>query len=171
MNRPSFRVLRLAAAVLLGAGCSAGATDLKAPIPEDLANPTNLHYSGLTRQELVDIASVALDELGLTAIQADRSRGYVETAFTDVADFNYLRQAASNYPPRERLIQIQLSIRQIAPENGAVEVVAYYRPFRPLEDRPIPRDHPGYAVLNAVIRKLQAGIVEAAGTVTRRAEG
>ena len=170
MIHPDIRALPLATAVVL-AGCGAGATDLKAPIPEDLANPTTLDYSGLTRQELVDIASVALDELGLTAVQADRSGGYVETAFTDVADFNYLRQRAINYPPEQRLMQIQISIREIATENGGVEIGAYYRPFRPHFDRPIPDEHPGYAVLNAVVRKVQGGIIEAGGTVTRRGEG
>lgn len=169
MSRPSSGALSLAVAVSLSAGCTGGMTDLKAPVPEDLSNPTTLDYSGLTRHEIIDIAAVAVTDLGLRVIQADRARGYLETAFTDVANFSYLQQRASSYPARERLVQLQFSIEESGPETGAVDVVAYHRPFSS-RDRPLPRDHPGYAVLNAIVMKMERGIRAAGGSVMRQRE-
>lgn len=162
--------LSLLAGVLVSTGCAFTASDLKAPILEGLSNPDTIDYSGLTHQEFVDIAVGAVIDLGLETTRVDRSGGYVETAFTDFADFAFLNQRAGRYPARERFLQVQFQVRDAGPESGTVEMLASYQPFRPGESRAIPEDHPGFAILSALVRKVERGIIQAGGSMTRRSE-
>ena len=165
MIRRAVGSLLTSAAVVWIASCGAGGSGLTAPIPENATNPVGIKYSGATKARMVDIVTKAVSDLGLTTIQADKNRGFVETAFVDVGDFSVLSTQAEGYAPQERLVYFEFQI--LTPDRGpnTLQAAGYYRPFRPLQNVLLTKSHPGFQVLYALEQNIKRGMTQANVTI------
>lgn len=165
MNGNLLTYLAAALALALSSCGGQGGSYLNAPIPEEFPNPARIEYSGLTKDQIVDIVAAAVNDQGLTSRMADKKRGYVETMFVDLSDFNLLRSDADAYPTAERLVYFKLQVNDAAQGASNIEAGVYYRPFRPFQDEVLPKGHPGLRLFNALQIAIERGIVAAGGTV------
>ncbi len=162
--------LLLAAAPALAA-CVGSSVPRYFPVPEDAQNPIRLEFRGATAADLVPLIAQVCSDAALPTRQVDRRRGYVETRWVDIAQFEQMR--VTDLPLEERQVMYAFEVDQSDPAARTVEIAAIYQPLRPAGtsptrdsrfDRPVPTQHPGYQLaleLEFRLRRAmtQAGIV------------
>lgn len=152
----------IAVAVCLLTACGGARGYSHVPVPEDAENPTVIEFSGGTPADVVPVIAEVLSEIPIQAAQVDRSRGYVETRWFDIAQYDPVR--ASGYPLRERQVLYEFQVSDAEGRRRRVELTAYYQPTRPTGtspsrdsryDRLVPTDHPAYQLALRLANRLR----------------
>lgn len=150
------RHLLAGAVLLLIAGCvkSSGPRQLKPQVQEELnASPAVVFQAALK----------AVSDQGLPLREAEPSTMVIQTNYVDVASYDPL--AASQYPAAERQVRFKVMVAPNPSGSGSVmAIIGVYAPFRTgystseRNEREIPRDHPGMAIIRRIQSDAQAAV-------------
>jgi hypothetical protein len=144
-------------------------------VPEDAPNPIRIEFEGASVDEIVALAAKVCSDVAITTRQVDPRRGYVETAWVDIAA--YRRLESQGYPLRERQVSYRFQAQARAEDAGTVELATYYQPNRPSGtspaanarfDRLVPTGHPAYQLLLELGFRLREEMTEAGVPITER---
>ena len=142
-------------------------------VPEDAQNPIRIESEGASVDEIVALAAKVCSDVAITTLQVDPRRGYVETAWVDIAA--YRRAESQGYPLRERQVSFRFQALAQAEDAGTVELAAYYQPNRPSGtspaansrfDRLVPTGHPAYQLLLELEFRLREEMSKAGILIT-----
>ncbi len=138
------------------------------PVPEDAGNPIRLEFRGATTADVVPLIAQVCSDAALPTLQIDRRRGYVETRWVDIAQFEQMR--VTDLPLEERQVMFKFEVDESDPRARTVEIAAIYQPLRPAGtsptrdsrfDRLVPIQHPGYQLALELEFRLRRAMTEA----------
>jgi hypothetical protein len=145
-------------------------------VPENATNPIAIHFRGATAPDVVNIVAKVCSDQGLPTLQVV-PRGYVETVWVDIADWEWL--GARSYPALEREVQYRFQVSERERRVRTLSIATYYQPGRPpgtgpqvtsLYDRLVPTDHPAYKLALRLEDKIKFEMIEARVTLVREEE-
>jgi hypothetical protein len=145
----------LAGAVVLLAGCVSGAPRPVKPSVEEVfpATPAVVYQAALK----------AVTDQGLPLGEADPSTRVIETSYVDMTSFRPLESSA--YPTSERQVRFRVIVSPNQEGTGSVVAIfGLYAPFRSgystseRNERAIPRDHPGMALVRSIRDAVAAAV-------------
>lgn len=128
MSRKLITVLISLAAV---SGCSGTAgTPRHFAVPEGAQNPLVLRYSGATVEEMVNAVAQMCANVPISTAQVMPANGYVETRWSDLADFN-LGSQVGTLPVSERFVVYAFQVKGISDNEGVLQIGGWYQPTAP----------------------------------------
>jgi len=147
----------LGTALILGCGGGAGGggtVPRHFDVSPDASNPIVIPYSGVSAAEMTNIVAQMASEVPINVAQVVPKNGFVETAWSDIRNFN-LGNEANSLPLPERQV-VYVFQAQDREKVGILQIGGWYQPTRPpgtpaarsqRYDRFIPTSHPGYQLM------------------------
>jgi hypothetical protein len=152
----SGKLLAMAICLAVASACSSTAgVPRHIAVPEGAQNPIVLRYSGATVEQMTNVVAQMCANVPISTAQVVPANGYVETRWSDLADFN-LGSQVSTLPPSERFVVYAFQVKGISENEGVLQIGGWYQPTAPAGrarsrdsryDRLFKTGHPGYQMI------------------------
>jgi hypothetical protein len=162
--------------IALVAACSSSSVPRRFAVPAGAQNPLVIQYNGASAAEMTNIVAQMCSGVPISTGQVVPDKGYVETRWVDIAQFNLGSQTAA-YPLQERQVIYVFQAQERGEDGGVLQIGGWYQPTRPpgsspardsRYDRFIPTGHPGYQLMLQFEFRLKQYFVEKGITVVEQ---